>query len=123
MRPGGAQIHHSCSESSLSPHSHEQASFVIFVLIILAAMLGLFLLDEYYKKRYVVVYLLICSLSGSLTVMSVKGVSTAVILTLSGEQNAFTHLLPWFLVVTLTVTAVIQVPRNIIAHGCSSARA
>jgi magnesium transporter len=96
---------------------------VIFVLIILAAMLGLFLLDEYYKKRYVVVYLLICSLSGSLTVMSVKGVSTAVILTLSGEQNAFTHLLPWILVVTLTVTAVIQVPCSIIAHGCSSARA
>jgi len=37
-----------------------------------------------WDRRYVVVYLLICSLSGSLTVMSVKGVSTAVILTLSG---------------------------------------
>ena len=41
-------------------------------------------LDDYYKKKYVVFYILICSLCGSLTVMCVKGVSTALILTLSG---------------------------------------
>jgi len=28
-----------------------QASFVVFILLILAAMIGLFLLDDYYKKR------------------------------------------------------------------------
>ena len=46
-------------------------------------------LDDYYKKKYVVFYILICSLCGSLTVMCVKGVSTALILTISG-----THTLP-----------------------------
>eukprot|EP00286_Rhodomonas_abbreviata_P017212 CAMPEP_0181331590 /NCGR_PEP_ID=MMETSP1101-20121128/24589_1 /TAXON_ID=46948 /ORGANISM="Rhodomonas abbreviata, Strain Caron Lab Isolate" /LENGTH=502 /DNA_ID=CAMNT_0023441073 /DNA_START=231 /DNA_END=1736 /DNA_ORIENTATION=+ len=85
-----------------------QGSFILFVLCILFTVIGLFLTSETYKKKYVVVYLLICSLLGCLTVMCVKGVSTALILTIRGK-NAFHHLLPWVLVATLLGTGIVQI--------------
>ena len=45
-------------------------------------VLALFSLRDAVKKRYVVIYTLICSLTGALTVMCIKGVSTALVLTL-----------------------------------------
>lgn len=49
-----------------------QGSFILFILCIVFTVVGLFLLSDTYKKKYVVVYLLICSLLGCLTVMCVK---------------------------------------------------
>ncbi len=57
--------------------------FQLFVVFILACLAGLFLLRDNVKRRYVIVYTLICSLTGSLTVMCIKGVSTALILTIN----------------------------------------
>lgn len=74
-----------------------EMGFVVFVVCILVVTSGLFLLPDKYKKHYVVVYTLICSLTGCLTVMCVKGVSTALILTLQGH-NQFFNVLPWVLV-------------------------
>jgi len=85
-----------------------ETSFIIFIIFILLTITGLHALGEQYKKRYVVLYLLMCSLYGSLTVMCVKGVSTAFILTMSGH-NAFNHLLPWVLVITMIVTTITQI--------------
>lgn len=85
-----------------------QGSFILFILCIVFTVVGLFLLSDTYKKKYVVVYLLICSLLGCLTVMCVKGVSTALILTIRGH-NAFNQLLPWVLVATLLGTGIVQI--------------
>ncbi|KAJ1481193.1 magnesium transporter NIPA-domain-containing protein [Baffinella frigidus] len=97
-------------------------------------ILGLYLLPEAVKKRYVwwefpivVIYILICSLTGALTVMCVtgvstalvrvrsaltvmciKGVSTALVLTLQGK-NQFDQILPWAMI------AVVILPWAMIA--------
>eukprot|EP00293_Proteomonas_sulcata_P006623 CAMPEP_0184329616 /NCGR_PEP_ID=MMETSP1049-20130417/144247_1 /TAXON_ID=77928 /ORGANISM="Proteomonas sulcata, Strain CCMP704" /LENGTH=467 /DNA_ID=CAMNT_0026651999 /DNA_START=27 /DNA_END=1430 /DNA_ORIENTATION=+ len=85
-----------------------QGSFLVFLIFIILTVIGLFMINEEYKKKYVVVYVLICSLLGCITVMCVKGVSTALIRTLSGDF-AFGHLLPWILTFTLLGTTVIQI--------------
>ena len=81
--------------------------FLVFVACIAVSLAALFLLRESVKRRYVVVYVLICSLTGSLTVMCVKGVSTALMLTFQGS-NQFTSLLPWLLVMATVSTLLIQ---------------
>ena len=85
-----------------------EPGFIVFVLLILAALGLLFALPERYKKRYVVVYVLICSLTGCLTVMCVKGASTALILTFQGK-NQFDHLMPFVLVFAMVGTLLVQV--------------
>jgi len=85
-----------------------ETSFIVMVSIIVCVVLALFSLRDAVKKRYVVVYTLICSLTGALTVMCIKGVSTALVLTLQGE-NQFYNILPWVLVGTVVVTLMIQV--------------
>ena len=87
-----------------------ETSFLALVSLIVVAVLVLFSLRDTVKKRYVVVYTLICSLTGALTVMCIKGVSTALVLTLQG-QNQFYNVLPWVLVATVVVTLMIQVFR------------
>jgi drug/metabolite transporter (DMT)-like permease len=84
-----------------------EAGFIAFVACILAALAFLFVLGESVKRRYVVVYVLICSLTGSLTVMCIKGVSTALILTFQGRSQ-FDHLLPWLMLVTTVGTLLVQ---------------
>eukprot|EP00288_Rhodomonas_lens_P016785 CAMPEP_0177705722 /NCGR_PEP_ID=MMETSP0484_2-20121128/8855_1 /TAXON_ID=354590 /ORGANISM="Rhodomonas lens, Strain RHODO" /LENGTH=569 /DNA_ID=CAMNT_0019217159 /DNA_START=241 /DNA_END=1950 /DNA_ORIENTATION=- len=84
-----------------------ERSFIAFVALILICLTGLFLLKEPVKRRYVIVYTLICSLTGSLTVMCIKGVSTALILTINGN-NQFNQLLPWLLVTVVIFTLIIQ---------------
>jgi magnesium transporter len=84
-----------------------EAGFIVFVICILVALLFLFLLRDSVKRRYVVVYVLICSLTGSLTVMCVKGVSTALILTFQGHGQ-FDHVLPWIMLITTIGTLLVQ---------------
>jgi hypothetical protein len=59
--------------------------------LIVLPMLVLFSLKDSIKKRYVVVYTLICSLTGALTVMCIKGVSTALVLTLQVHTHTHTQ--------------------------------
>ena len=86
---------------TMSQHTSQQVSLIVL------AVLVLFSLKDAIKKRYVVVYTLICSLTGALTVMCIKGVSTALVLTLQG-QNQFYNVLPWVLVATVVITLMIQ---------------
>ena len=88
-------------------HYMSEAGFIVFVACILAALAFLFLLRDAVKRRYVVVYVLICSLTGSLTVMCIKGVSTALILTFQG-QTQFDHALPWVMLITTVGTLLVQ---------------
>jgi drug/metabolite transporter (DMT)-like permease len=86
-----------------------EASFIVFIVCIVLAISALFLLDEQYKQKYVVFYILICSLCGSLTVMCVKGVSTALVLTFSGQGHPFMSPLPWLLLCVLLGTTIVQI--------------
>jgi hypothetical protein len=54
------------------------------------------------------VYIAICSLIGSISVMAVKGFSVAVKLTFSGE-NQFQHLSTWIFGFTVLICAMTQV--------------
>eukprot|EP00292_Cryptomonas_paramecium_P007245 CAMPEP_0113673586 /NCGR_PEP_ID=MMETSP0038_2-20120614/6939_1 /TAXON_ID=2898 /ORGANISM="Cryptomonas paramecium" /LENGTH=437 /DNA_ID=CAMNT_0000590059 /DNA_START=205 /DNA_END=1518 /DNA_ORIENTATION=- /assembly_acc=CAM_ASM_000170 len=85
-----------------------EAVFVVFVIGIVVALGFLLQLPDRLKKRYVMVYLLICSLAGCLTVMCVKGSSTALILTFQGK-NQFDHMMPFVLVIAMIGTLLIQV--------------
>lgn len=93
----------------LLEHYMMEPIFLVFIVCILLAITGLFLLDDHYKKRYVIFYILICSLCGSLTVMCVKGVSTALVLTITGEGHPFESLLPWLMLLTLLGTTIVQI--------------
>ena len=64
-----------------------ETSFLVMVTLIVLGILALFSLKDSIKKRYVVVYTLICSLTGALTVMCIKGVSTALVLTLQVRER------------------------------------
>jgi len=67
-----------------------------------------------------------CRLCGSLTVMSVKGVSTALVLTISGQGHPFTSMLPWCMLFTLLGSTVVQIRyaftcvcMNMCIYGCT----
>jgi len=81
--------------------------FVAYMFCLIAVITSLFLTRESHQKRYVVIYVLICSMTGSITVMCVKGVSTALILTFQGH-NQFIYFVPWMLLVTTIGTILIQ---------------
>ena len=55
----------------------------------------------------ILIYIAICSLLGSLTVMSCKGVSVGIILTFHGNNQIFKPLF-WFLLVTMVTNITIQ---------------
>lgn len=73
-----------------------EKNFVAYLFCLVATITSLFASKEAHKKRYVVIYILICSMTGSITVMCVKGVSTALILTFEGH-NQFIYFVPWML--------------------------
>jgi drug/metabolite transporter (DMT)-like permease len=84
-----------------------ETGFLVFVAVICSGIVGLYCLSDAIKKRYVVVYTLICSLTGALTVMCIKGVSTALVLTLQG-QNQFNQVLPWAMIAVVVFTLIMQ---------------
>lgn len=73
-----------------------EKSFIAYIFCLVASITSLFATRDAHKKRYVVIYVLICSMTGSITVMCVKGVSTALILTFQGH-NQFIYFVPWML--------------------------
>jgi len=73
-----------------------EKTFIAYMFCLVACITSLFATKETHKKRYVVIYVLICSMTGSITVMCVKGVSTALILTFEGH-NQFIYFVPWML--------------------------
>lgn len=64
--------------------------------------------EKNYGRQYVVIYILICSSIGSLTVMSCKGLGLAVKETISGNGNEFENWLTWVLLITVIVCVTVQ---------------
>ena len=82
--------------------------FIIYCMSVVG--LGLYLMyvvAPVHGTTNILIYIAICSLLGSLTVMSCKGVSIGIILTLHGNNQIFKPLF-WFLLVTMVTNITIQ---------------
>ncbi|XP_067119735.1 magnesium transporter NIPA2 [Centruroides vittatus] len=85
--------------------------FVAYVVIILIAVV---ILVIYFVPKYgntnVLIYILICSAIGSLSVMGCKGLGIALRETFSGEKNDFKNFVTWFCL--FSVIACISIQMN-----------
>lgn len=77
------------------------------MLVILAVGLLVFRGVPMYGRRTVLVYVTICSLIGSLTVLSCKGLGIALMLTLSGS-NQFLYLSTYVLAILCVLCILVQ---------------
>ncbi|XP_055639157.1 magnesium transporter NIPA2 [Toxorhynchites rutilus septentrionalis] len=85
-------------------------AFITYVMLILS--LSLFIgccWGPRYGHKNVLVYILLCSAIGSLTVMSCKALGLALRDTISGKSNDFGMWLPYFLIVITAVFVGIQI--------------
>ncbi|KAL0799536.1 hypothetical protein Bca101_054711 [Brassica carinata] len=86
-----------------------EPSFLVYSAVILFAVLVLiFYCEPRYGKTHLIVYVGICSLMGSLTVMSVKAVAIAMKLTFSG-MNQFKYFHAWIFILVVTVCCLLQI--------------
>jgi len=93
--------------------------FMLFLTFILAMSAALMLS----KKKHFLVYLLICSFLGAVTVLSIKGFTSFIVISLGDGPNQFKYPLPWALIPILLVSMAIQAPAprpHLIAPHCSS---
>ncbi|XP_061989209.1 probable magnesium transporter NIPA2 isoform X1 [Rosa rugosa] len=90
-------------------HHATQPGFIVytvFVLILVAVLIFKFV--PRYGKTHLIVYVGICSLMGSLTVMSVKAVGIALKLSFSGT-NQFKYYETWVFAVIVAVCCIFQI--------------
>ncbi|XP_052206505.1 probable magnesium transporter NIPA2 isoform X1 [Diospyros lotus] len=90
-------------------HLATEPAFLVYTCIVLVLLLLLiFLFVPRYGQSHLVVYIGICSLTGSLTVMCVKAVGIALKLSFSGS-NQFTYFETWFFTLFVIVCCLLQV--------------
>ncbi|KNE58706.1 hypothetical protein AMAG_04258 [Allomyces macrogynus ATCC 38327] len=83
--------------------------FVVYSLIVLAVSLILiFKIAPVYGKQHMLVYISICSLVGSISIMAVKGFGIALKLTFEGN-NQLTHASTYFFGIVVLACAITQV--------------
>lgn len=84
--------------------------FLSFLVLICVGFVYLYRLPLRVQQGSVIVYVLMCSLMGAITVSCTKGLSTALILTVSGSSHdQFSSLLPWLLLLVICGTIVVQI--------------
>ena len=84
--------------------------FLSFLVLICAGFVYLYRLPQRTQQSNVIVYVLMCSLMGAITVSCTKGLSTALILTVSGSSHdQFSSFLPWLLLLVICGTIVVQI--------------
>ncbi|KAK9991430.1 hypothetical protein SO802_026415 [Lithocarpus litseifolius] len=86
-----------------------EPGFIVYacIVVILAAVLMFWYVPRY-GQTHMVVYIGICSLMGSLTVMSVKALGIGLKLTFSG-MNQFIYFQTWFFTVVVAVCCLLQI--------------
>ncbi|KAK9933072.1 hypothetical protein M0R45_020285 [Rubus argutus] len=90
-------------------HHATQPGFIIYTVVILVLVAVLiFRFVPRYGKTHLIVYVGICSLMGSLTVMSVKAMGIALKLTFSGT-NQFKYYETWVFTLIVTVCCLFQI--------------
>ncbi|KAI8928072.1 magnesium transporter [Entophlyctis helioformis] len=86
-----------------------QPGFLMYILLVTATSIYLiFYIGPRFGKRNMLVYIAICSLVGSISVMAVKGFAVAVKLTFAGDNQLF-HLSTWVFGLTVLVCAMTQI--------------
>ncbi|KAK3577931.1 hypothetical protein CHS0354_034569 [Potamilus streckersoni] len=85
-----------------------QVSFIVYICIEGLMLIVLFILLYRFKKKLVVVYLLIVSIIASFTVISAKAVSSMLQLTMAGKAQWYSPML-YVMAAVLGITAIIQV--------------
>lgn len=97
-----------CDIFFLSVVSLALSVFIVFgILVILAALIGIFYFVPRYGNKNPLVYITICSVLGSFTVMGCKGVGVAIKETFRG-RNEFTNYLTYILLFVVVVCILIQ---------------
>ncbi|EOA31256.1 hypothetical protein CARUB_v10014428mg [Capsella rubella] len=86
-----------------------EPGFLVYsaVIVIVVAIL-IFYYEPRYGKTHMIVYVGICSLMGSLTVMSVKAVAIAIKLTFSGT-NQFIYFNTWIFILVVAFCCLLQI--------------
>ncbi|AQK71106.1 putative magnesium transporter NIPA2 [Zea mays] len=89
-------------------HLATQPGFIVYSCVAVACVLFLiFRVVERSGHRLMLVYIAICSLMGSLTVISVKAVAIALKLSFGGS-NQFIYVQTWFFIVVVTICCLVQ---------------
>ncbi|KAG8369616.1 hypothetical protein BUALT_Bualt14G0032700 [Buddleja alternifolia] len=89
-------------------HLATQTGFIIYTIVVVIVVIVLiFVYVPKYGQRYMVVYIGVCSLMGSLTVMAVKAVAIALKLSFSGS-NQFKYFQTWFFTILVILFCVMQ---------------
>ncbi|XP_060173864.1 probable magnesium transporter NIPA2 [Lycium barbarum] len=85
-----------------------EIGFIVYTCVVIVLVLVLiFRFVPSYGQRYMVIYIGICSLTGSLTVMGVKAVGIALKLTFEGK-NQFKYFQTWLFTVFVTIFCLLQ---------------
>lgn len=86
-----------------------EPGFIVYAILILISILVLiFVLVPRYGQKHMLVYIGICSLMGSITVMGVKAVGIALKLTFEGS-NQFVYFQTWFFTAVIIVCCLLQI--------------
>lgn len=87
----------------------KDTTFIIYVIfIILLSLYIAFFLGPKRGHKNVVIYIILCSAIGSLTVMSCKALGLAIRDQMSGRSNDFGRFLPYILVVVSALFIIVQ---------------
>lgn len=87
----------------------QEPGFISYIFIIIS--ISVFIVCKFevsHGRSNVVIYVLICSSIGSLTVMSCKGLGLALKSTISGTRNEFANWLTWALLLTVVICVSVQ---------------
>nr|GMD74239.1 probable magnesium transporter NIPA2 [Ipomoea batatas]GMD77794.1 probable magnesium transporter NIPA2 [Ipomoea batatas] len=89
-------------------HLATQPGFIIYTcLVVCLVLLLIFRFVPRYGQSHLIVYIGICSLTGSLTVMGVKAVGIALKLSVE-DSNQFKYFQTWFFTVCVIIFCVLQ---------------
>ncbi|XKL61397.1 hypothetical protein PGB90_008454 [Kerria lacca] len=87
----------------------QEPGFIIFVAVILSVSCFVaWFFGPKYGNENVLVYVIVCSFVGSLTVMACKGLGLSIRETLSGGHNDINNWLTWFFLVWVIVCVAVQ---------------
>ncbi|XP_058103221.1 probable magnesium transporter NIPA1 isoform X2 [Magnolia sinica] len=85
-----------------------EPGFIVYTcLVVISVLVLIFVFVPCYGQSHMWVYIGICSLTGSLTVMCVKAVGIALKLTFEGT-NQFVYLQTWFFTVVVVICCLMQ---------------
>ncbi|XXG50365.1 hypothetical protein AAC387_Pa02g4394 [Persea americana] len=90
-------------------HLATEPGFIIYTIMVLVLVLILiFMVAPRYGKKHMIVYIGICSLMGSITVMSVKALGIALKLTIEGA-NQFVFFQTWIFTIVVVICCLLQI--------------